>query len=378
MNGHLDAHDVEPQPAARFPNGTGIYQSVPAEEYHGLEGRASSTVLRKILNKSPAHGKAKMEDDSDPTPAMKFGTRMHTALLEPYRFEKDYAVADKCSATTGSGSRCKSSGQVAWRTAHGDVLWTCNRSSHQPDLGSVDVLDEPCPYCGAEAGERCETSGGNPAEAHADRRDAAKPVIETEDGDVPIEGRADVEKISEEQDEKILAMRKAIKKRPKANLLLNRLPGISELTILWEHDSGVLCKSRIDRVVEHDVLGTVAVDYKTTRNAQPGRHEFGRSALRHSYDVQAAFYLEALASVGLPTDNFCFVAQEKTPPYDVVSYVVPAEPEAAGPSLMEVARQDMESALETYKECSTKGEWPGYTGAEDRIQTLKVPHWRYE
>lgn len=377
MNGHIESYDLEPQPAERFPDGTGIYQSVPAREYHCLEGRASSSVIRAILNKSPAHGKAKMEDDSDPTPAMKFGTRMHTALLEPYRFEKDYAVAGQCSATTGSGSRCKSSGQVAWRTVDGGVLWTCNRSSHQPDVGAADPMDEPCPYCEAEPQERCTTSGGNPAEPHAGRREAAKSRLETEEGEVPIEGRADVEKISEEQDEQVLAMRKAIKRKPKANLLINRLPGIEELTILWEHDSGVLCKSRIDRVVEHDVLGTVAVDYKTTRNAQPGRHEFGRSALRHAYDVQAAFYLEALASVGLPTDNFCFVAQEKSPPYDVVSYVVPADRQG-GPSLLEVARQDMQDALQTYKQCAAAGEWPGYTGADDQIQALKVPHWRYE
>lgn len=379
MNGHTKPSSIELNPAEEFPARAGLFGHVPEEEYHDLEGRASSSVLRTILTESPAHAKAQMDDESDPTSAMRFGTMLHTAILEPSRFEREYSVATQCCGVTGSGSRCSYSGSNPWDASLHEpdgpptTIWFCG--THEPDEPSTDPLDYECGYCGAEAGAKCVTESGREAEPHADRRGQAQIHLEeTSHGLMQMHGPADTEELSESDHEKIEGMRGRLKEKQKARKLLFDLPGASEVTALWEHPgTKVLCKSRVDRIVEHEDLGVLAVDYKTTRDASPGPHGFGRSAMNHRYDVQAAFYLEALAKSGVMCDNFVFVAQEKSPPFDAVVHAIPNESH-----LMEKARHDMIEALRTYKGCAQSGTWPGYTGTEDQIQKLEVPHWHFD
>lgn len=60
--------------------------SLSNEEYHAHPA-IGSTSLKRIL-RSPAHYRYEMENPSEPTPAMQFGTKCHQALLEPALFEK--------------------------------------------------------------------------------------------------------------------------------------------------------------------------------------------------------------------------------------------------------------------------------------------------
>lgn len=64
----------------------GIYR-IEHEAYHASPG-VSSSQLKSILKKSPAHAQVKIET----TPAMEFGTAFHTALLEPELFDEQYTV----------------------------------------------------------------------------------------------------------------------------------------------------------------------------------------------------------------------------------------------------------------------------------------------
>lgn len=59
------------------------------EEYHAAEG-LSSTGIRKIINGTPAHYKAYLDRKEESTSAMKLGTVIHKAILEPQLFEKEF------------------------------------------------------------------------------------------------------------------------------------------------------------------------------------------------------------------------------------------------------------------------------------------------
>ena len=70
-----------------------IHPNMPASEYHSHPA-VSNSVLGKIAI-SPAHARAYLDGEiSEPTPAMKFGTAYHTAILEPEKFGNTYVVFD--------------------------------------------------------------------------------------------------------------------------------------------------------------------------------------------------------------------------------------------------------------------------------------------
>jgi len=63
---------------------------MPNEEYHKYKG-ISKSGLDKI-DRSPAH--YKFREYKDPTRAMAIGTAIHTAVLEPERFKKEYCITE--------------------------------------------------------------------------------------------------------------------------------------------------------------------------------------------------------------------------------------------------------------------------------------------
>lgn len=82
---------------------------LPNETYHSARG-VSKSDLSEILDWTPAHWKAKKEAPHDETDAMKFGTALHTAILEPDRFTTDYEIAPDVDKRTTAG-------KIAWREA---------------------------------------------------------------------------------------------------------------------------------------------------------------------------------------------------------------------------------------------------------------------
>ena len=67
-----------------------ITHNMPFEDYLALEGYSNTGI--GYLLKSPAHYQAYLVEDSKPTPAMMFGTLLHTAVLEPDSFDCRYGV----------------------------------------------------------------------------------------------------------------------------------------------------------------------------------------------------------------------------------------------------------------------------------------------
>jgi len=76
-------------------------RAMPADQYHQHEAVGHSGLVRVI--RSPAHFQHYVTNPFQPTPAMEFGTAVHTAVLEPERFMASYAVTPKFDRRTKTG-----------------------------------------------------------------------------------------------------------------------------------------------------------------------------------------------------------------------------------------------------------------------------------
>jgi hypothetical protein len=90
----------------------GLVRDMPADRYHAIEAMSASGL--KLIKRSPAHYYALTLDprrpQSEPTPAMRNGTLVHTALFEPAALDARYVVRpDGLSFATKDGK--------AWRDA---------------------------------------------------------------------------------------------------------------------------------------------------------------------------------------------------------------------------------------------------------------------
>lgn len=156
--------------------------------------------------------------------------------------------------------------------------------------------------------------------------------------------------------DRVQAMAAAIHAHPTALALLQ---GQTEQSVFWQHDN-IPLRCRMDSVPN---LGTpIIVDYKTTTDASPTG--FAKSVIDYGYDLQAAWYLAAANEIGLEGADFVFIAQEKEPPHLVGVYVLDDE-------ALDRGRDLMRRALDTYRDCTDTGQWPGYP---TDIQTLTLPN----
>ena len=69
----------------------GWYRELTNEEYHGSFGTSSSTI-KKLIEKTPAHLHYDMHHPKESTESMAMGTLVHTLVLEPEKFEQEYMV----------------------------------------------------------------------------------------------------------------------------------------------------------------------------------------------------------------------------------------------------------------------------------------------
>lgn len=157
--------------------------------------------------------------------------------------------------------------------------------------------------------------------------------------------------------ERIEALAAAVKGNPYAANLFRK--GDPEVSLEWtDGDTGAPCKGRLDWLTR--IQGTlVCVDLKTAASANP--NDFRSAARRYQYDLQAAWYLDAIRATFGEDADFLFVVTEKEPPY-LTSIVRLSEVDIT--KAADRARQ----ARETYAHCRKTGEWPGYG-----IHTIDLP-----
>ncbi|WP_370291546.1 PD-(D/E)XK nuclease-like domain-containing protein [Nocardioides sp.] len=126
--------------------------------------------------------------------------------------------------------------------------------------------------------------------------------------------------------------------------------GEPEVSIYAEDSAtGVLRRGRVDWL--HP---TMCVDYKTTAGTVHPKALAGRygTVRRFHYDQQVAWYLDLLRDHGHPAEDFAFIFQSKTAPYDVTVALVPE-------SELYEARDRNAEALRIFAACTASGEWPG-------------------
>ena len=158
-----------------------------------------------------------------------------------------------------------------------------------------------------------------------------------------------------------LQLRDAVRGHAPARKLLET-PGRAEVSIVWDHSSGVRCKSRIDYLGNYSTL----VDLKTTRDPSP--RSFGRDAARLQYPLQLAFYADAVtAAIGCKPGLVAIIAVQNCEPFDVAVYHVP-------PEVLRLGRQQYEELLPKLEQCQQQQQWPGV--APEPLE-LELPAWAY-
>ena len=136
--------------------------------------------------------------------------------------------------------------------------------------------------------------------------------------------------------------------------------GKPEVSAYADSPEGVRMRCRFDWLGEG-----YAADYKSCADASP--EGFARSVANFGYDAQDAWYRTVAELLGQPLDAFCFIAQEKEPPYVVEVYELDAAFLARG-------RERGHRARRIFAECTSSGDWSrGYTGQP--YSTLYAPAW---
>lgn len=160
----------------------------------------------------------------------------------------------------------------------------------------------------------------------------------------------------------VKGVRDALRSDPVAAPYLNA-PGESELSVCWDDpETGLACRSRIDRMAECGF----ALDLKSCQRAS--ETAFKRDAAKYGHDVQAAMALDGLRACGMDVpEAFLFVCVEKTPPYVSGCYWL-------DPRSIERGREKYKAALARWRAAEDVGEFPGWT-PESRV--VEIPERRY-
>ncbi len=134
--------------------------------------------------------------------------------------------------------------------------------------------------------------------------------------------------------------------------------GTPEQSLFWSDPvTGVPCRARLDW------LSDGIVDYKTTTSVWPTH--LSKVIAEFGYHCQAGWYLDGGIELDLvaPMTPFRFVFQAKVPPYLVA--VVELDDEA-----LRIGQERNELSREIFRDCTTAGMWPGYSGD---IEVISLP-----
>lgn len=141
--------------------------------------------------------------------------------------------------------------------------------------------------------------------------------------------------------------------------------GKFQRSFFWTDDvTGELCKCRPDFWTDDNVV----VDLKTAESAEFAA--FQRSCVDYNYHLSTAFTLDGMQKVlDLPPSEavgpYIFCVIEKQPPFAAAVFEATTE-------MVQLGRQQYQTALMTYSRCRRENHWPGYP---DELQQLTMPKW---
>lgn len=271
----------------------GIYRGLSFAAYCAIPAVNASSL--NGYNRSPMHARHAQLHRHE-TAAMRLGSALHAALLEPERYATRYVQRQRFA---GKGSREANRQTVAAIAAR----------------GLVELTEDERDACDAMRRAVLAHPISGPLVRDALALELTAVWLDEETG-APCKLRAD---------------------------------------LVSECDPALLDTSLASAAYTVDGVrvgyATVVVDIKTTDDASA--REWQRSVLRYGYHRQAAWYLSGLAALGMPASAFVFVVVESVPPHGVAVYELSDE-------LLQHGHDECRRALALRLECERTQSWPGY------------------
>lgn len=296
----------------------GIYDDLSSDDYHGANGISSSTL--KEMARSAAHCKAKRDGDRAlSTAATNIGIVLHTAVLEPEVFVRQYA---KKPTVAGFPDALVSL----------DDYKACAKKLKLPVSGTKDALKQRI-------------------------QEADSSVLFFDD--VIAEQTQNKTVLNDGDWELCDGVVKAIGMHEKARKALSN--GVAERSVVWDDPiTQELCKARFDYYRED--LGII-FDLKTCVDAR--QWQATRAIEKYKYHVSAAMYLEGARANGLKANGFAWLFVEKEAPYAVGLYMASA-------AMVSKGAEQFRTWLNQYHDCQQSGIWPCYPS---EFTTIELPEW---
>lgn len=289
---------------------TGL-QKIEDEVYHSLPF-CSKHALDVIRESSPGHLDWQRKNPSEPTEAMRFGSALHTFVLERHEFDSRHPIASQCCAILKSG---KNAGQPCR-----------NDASHQHNGGG---------YCGTHKPEGSQFIANTLSRDDADR---------------------------------IRKMGDAIAAHPAASavLAINDEMDLNEPAVIVDRvigDYTVRCKAKLDAIRIKN--WSAIVDIKTCQSA--AFDSFQKDLDNFGYYRQASYYFDMLDAIGIHADSFVLIAVEKSAPFAVATYSIGRDSIS-----VQIGRDENERLLRIYANCEMTGHWPLY---DDAFKQIDLAPW---
>lgn len=373
----------------------GIYPQLGETEYFAAEAASNSTLSR--MKRSPAHCRAYLDDQPEPTANMRLGSLVHCLTLEPETFQERYHIATEHDPSKPRGETLSAMVAAMTNGEFDQLFYVQEGSAPRQPKGMADEIAQRLiagegiekyitePAMNKRTKEGKEKFAAFQRKCDADGLTVCKPEhidagVAFADYILTVAGRTVVsendrikaqnyhnylqaiggkEIITEEQLKIASDMRDSIHNHPKASKLLTG--GQAEVSVFWDDpETGYQCKARIDYLRP----GNVLVDLKTTQDAS--KEEFNRSIAKFGYHRQNAMYSDGYeVATGERAAAFVFVAVESKPPYAVGVYMLDEH-------AVETGRAEYGTLLVDFKQCQESGEWPAYS---DDIEIIELPKW---
>ena len=294
------------------------------EQYHADTEHINGSGLWNLYDRCPAAWRYKDEEDEQ-SKALIFGTGSHTALLEPERFEEEYA-----------------------------------RMPTKDDFGAELLVTVSDMNSWAKERGIKGLSGKTKAEVIKIIRSTGEPVRIYDEERLFAELNAKGRILLEGDDyDAIMQMRAVIHANSYYSSLLSG--AYSEVSILGQL-LGEPSKVRFDCLTR----GGDIIDYKTAVSAKPD--EFFRHAARLGYFMKMAMQHDMFVEAyGHAPRSVNLLVQEKKSPF------IPALIRLTDEQLR-IGRIQLRSAMEIYKACKKANSWPGYSMGNPVIE-METPEW---
>lgn len=294
------------------------------EDYHADTEHINGSGLWNLYDRCPAAWRYKDEEDEQ-SKALVFGTGSHTALLEPERFDAEYA-------------------RMPTKEDFGEDL-----------LVTVSDMNSWAKERGIKG-----LSGKSKAEVIKIIRATGEPVKIYDEERLIAEINANGRILLEGNDyDAIQQMRAVIHANSYYSSLL--AGAYAEVSILGELN-GEKSKVRFDCLTK----GGDIIDYKTAVSAKP--EEFFRHAARLGYFMKMAMQHDMfVAAYGHAPRSVNLLVQEKKAPYIAVLIRLTEEQ-------LHIGRIQLNGAMALYKACKENNSWNDYSMGTHVIE-MQTPEW---